>query len=129
MCKHRAWFRSEHEGLAAVQVIERFFSKPIAREVKSLGARFIKCERKHPVDDFKRLLNAIALQQTKQHFGIGLVEELHAHPLQACGKRSMAVNLAVEDENVAGDWINAWLMPALRIDDRKSHISKRQLPR
>jgi hypothetical protein len=67
------------------------------------------------------------LQQAEQHFGIGFVEELYAHALEARGKRGIAVNLAVEDESVAGDWIDARLLPTLRIDDRKSHIPKRQL--
>ncbi len=124
MCKDGARLRAERHNAGAHAPIQRLLAEAVARQVQATGSALEKREREHAVDFAKCPFDAVALQEAEQDFRVRAIGEIDAGGRQLRRECGIAVDLAVEDERVAGDRVCARLVAAVQIDDGQPEMSK-----
>ena len=108
--QHGADFAGKHEPIGQLGNVERLDPERIAGEQHPTGARLVKRKRKHPLELLDRRL-APGGEGLQQHFRVARAAELSAKPLELAPQAAEVVDLAVEDQPVAGGGVDHRLMP------------------
>ena len=109
-CPHLA---GKRESLGCRGRVERFYAERITRQENPLRLGVVKRERIHALDFLKRLL-APAAECVQQNFRVAMTSEQHALALECRTDAPEVVNLAIEDQAVAGRNVVHRLMAGLR---------------
>ena len=104
-------------------VVQRLDSHGIARQEQPLSRRVPEGKRKHAAQPRQAGLSPHAIS-SQDYFGVGMTFELDAGGFEFLAKFAEVVDLAVEDDPVAGDRILHGLMPERReIENRQSSVA------
>ena len=124
MGQHGAGLGAEDEGPIGLRVIERLLPEAVAGEMEAAGLRLVEGEGEHAVDLLQGRGHAVTLEQAEQHLGIATVDEIDPGRHQLGGQSGEAVDLAVVDQRIAGERIDARLMAAVEIDDGETQMAE-----
>src|SRR5208337_3906857 len=125
----RSQLRSKNEGLGRLVVIERLDSHGIARQQEPLSRRIPEGKGKHAAQPRQAGLAPHPIG-SQNYFRVGMAVELGADTLKFLAKLAEVVDLAVEDDPIAGDRILHGLMPERRkVKNRQSAVTESDLQR
>ena len=120
-CRHLG---GEDEPAARGPPVERLFAEPVAHQVEGAAGAVAKGKGEHAVDAPGGAVHPVAADHLEQDFGIRAVAQRDPGTAQLVGERAVAVDLAVEDEGVAGRFVDPRLSPAREIDDRQAGMAE-----
>src|SRR5208337_3216839 len=106
----RSQLRSKNEGLGRLVVIERLDSHGIARQQEPLSRRIPEGKGKHAAQPRQAGLAPHPIG-SQNYFRVGMAVELGADTLKFLAKLAEVVDLAVEDDPIAGDRIRSPAAP------------------
>src|SRR5262249_37736149 len=117
MALQRRHLRREDNTRAGGTVIERLFAKAIAHQKKAAGGSLAIGKGEHSVDALDRAPHALATNEMKKGFRIGMVAQSDAALPQFGRESPVAVYFAIINKCVSRGFIDTRLCAAGEIDD------------
>src|SRR5690348_13894896 len=101
MALQRRHLRREDDVFADGAVIERLFAKPIAHQKEAARGSVAISEGKHSVDALNCATHALATNEMKKRFGVGMVAQDGAPLPQLGSEGPVTVYFPIIDKGVA----------------------------
>ena len=123
--KQRTHLGGKDELASRETPVERLLAEAVAHQVDRTGGAVAKGKGEHAVDPRHGVAHPVSADQLEQDFGIRAIAQRHTGGAQFVGERPITVDLAIEDQRIAGRPVDTRLGAARKIDDREPRVAER----